>query len=108
MYPSHPDVYTLSLHDALPISDGCAVNLRDGAWDVPPIFRVIEERGGIEPDEMARVFNMGLGMVLFVEAEHVAPVLGVTPELVEVGEVVTHNGGPRVQWVRSSVGAASR
>jgi phosphoribosylformylglycinamidine cyclo-ligase len=90
------------------LPDGCAVNLRDGAWDVPPIFRVIKERGGIEPDEMARVFNMGLGMVLFLAPEHVAPVMGVEPGLVEVGEVVAHDGGPRVHLARGSVGAARR
>ena len=34
------------------------------AWPVPPIFMQIQEDGGISLDEMYRVFNMGLGMVL--------------------------------------------
>ncbi len=35
---------------------------------VPPIFRVIEREGKINPYEMYRVFNMGVGMVWFVPA----------------------------------------
>jgi phosphoribosylformylglycinamidine cyclo-ligase len=34
------------------------------AWEVPPIFRLIQERGRVPDDEMWRVFNMGIGMVL--------------------------------------------
>jgi phosphoribosylformylglycinamidine cyclo-ligase len=34
-----------------------------GTWRVPPIFGVLQELGGVDPDEMLRVFNMGLGLV---------------------------------------------
>ncbi len=37
-----------------------------GAWEVPAIFEFLRERGGIDPDEMYRVFNMGIGYVLIV------------------------------------------
>jgi phosphoribosylformylglycinamidine cyclo-ligase len=37
-------------------------------WRVPPVFRFIQEKGRVERDEMYRVFNMGLGMVLIVRA----------------------------------------
>lgn len=37
--------------------------------NVPPIFRLIEKTGGIDPYEMYRVFNMGVGMVWFVPAD---------------------------------------
>jgi phosphoribosylformylglycinamidine cyclo-ligase len=88
------------------LPDGCAVELREGAWEVPAIFRLIEERGGIAPDEMARVFNMGLGMVLFVAPEHLALVKEKASQVVEVGEVVTHDGGTQVRLVRSGVGVS--
>ncbi len=42
----------------------CAVRLRRGSWPVPPIFRLIQEGGGISEAEMHRVFNMGVGMIL--------------------------------------------
>jgi phosphoribosylformylglycinamidine cyclo-ligase len=37
-----------------------------GAWPVPPLFRILREKGQIERDEMLRVFNMGIGMVMMV------------------------------------------
>lgn len=36
------------------------------AWEVPPVFRFLQEKGGIETDEMWRVFNMGIGYCLIV------------------------------------------
>jgi phosphoribosylformylglycinamidine cyclo-ligase len=42
-----------------------------GAIDRPRIFREIAERGPVSEEEMARVFNLGLGMVLVVD-EHAA------------------------------------
>lgn len=35
-------------------------------WEPPPIFAFLRDKGGIEPDEMDRVFNMGVGFVLIV------------------------------------------
>ncbi len=35
-------------------------------WAPPPLFRFIEEEGHVGRDEMYRVFNMGIGMVVFV------------------------------------------
>ncbi len=37
-----------------------------GAWEVPAVFEFLRKRGGIDPDEMHRVFNMGIGYVLIV------------------------------------------
>jgi phosphoribosylformylglycinamidine cyclo-ligase len=36
------------------------------AWSVPPIFAEIQAAGGVEDQEMQRVFNLGLGMVIAV------------------------------------------
>ena len=38
------------------------------AWTVPPLFRFIQERGRVARDEMYRVFNMGMGMVIIVRS----------------------------------------
>ena len=37
-----------------------------GTWEVPPIFNEIQRLGSVADDEMARVFNMGVGMVVVV------------------------------------------
>ena len=36
------------------------------AWQVPPVFRCIQEIGGVAETEMWRTFNMGIGFVLVV------------------------------------------
>ena len=40
--------------------------LRRGSWPVPPIFDRIADAGPVAPDEMDRVFNLGIGMVVAV------------------------------------------
>ena len=42
-----------------------------GSWPVPPIFRAIFEKGNVDREEMLRVFNMGVGMVLIVGVDQV-------------------------------------
>ncbi len=37
------------------------------SWDIPPIFDMISKVGPVEHEEMYRVFNMGIGMVLVVD-----------------------------------------
>src|SRR6202049_2036806 len=41
---------------ALP--EGCAAEIDRRAWDVPPLFRFLQQRGSIATDEMFRAFNM--------------------------------------------------
>ena len=37
------------------------------SWDVPPIWKLIQQQGSIATEEMYRVFNMGIGMVAIVD-----------------------------------------
>ena len=45
---------------------GSRVEIDTGAWEPPVLFRWLGERGGVERNEMYRVFNMGVGMVMIV------------------------------------------
>jgi phosphoribosylformylglycinamidine cyclo-ligase len=45
------------------LPDGCGADVDTRAWDVPPIFRVLQQRGAVATDEMFRTFNMGIGMI---------------------------------------------
>jgi len=73
-----------------------AARLHEGSWPVPPIFRLIQERGNIAEDEMYRAFNMGLGMVLVCDPSDVEAVRAQVGEALVVGEVVPGTGEPRV------------
>jgi phosphoribosylformylglycinamidine cyclo-ligase len=54
---------------------GLAADWSPGSWPVPPIFRRIQQAGGISDEEMYRTFNMGLGMVMACPAADAAAVL---------------------------------
>jgi len=49
----------------------CEAHIRRGAWPEPPIFDLIRRTGEIDEDEMFRVFNMGIGMVMIVPPYYV-------------------------------------
>jgi len=63
--------------DNLPrvLPDNCDVVIRKGSWDMLPIFRMIEAKGGVPEEELYQVFNMGIGMVTIVTAEKADTVL---------------------------------
>jgi phosphoribosylformylglycinamidine cyclo-ligase len=64
------------LTDNLPriVPDGLRARVKVGAWDVPPIFRLLAERGEIPEDDLWRTFNMGVGMVLVVPPKQLTKV----------------------------------
>jgi phosphoribosylformylglycinamidine cyclo-ligase len=45
---------------------GVGVEIDRGSWPAPPVFRWLQSLGEVADEEMARVFNMGVGMVLVV------------------------------------------
>ena len=77
------------------LPDGLAARLHQGAWPVPPIFRLVQERGNVAEDEMYRAFNMGLGMVLVCDPSDVEAVRAQVAEALVVGEVVRGERGER-------------
>lgn len=56
------------LHENLQriLPEGVEAVVQRGSWPVPPVFAWLQGLGQIEPEEMDRVFNMGIGMVLAV------------------------------------------
>lgn len=58
----------------LPKHLGCEVDV--SSWQLPEVFKWLMKKGGVEPKEMARTFNCGVGMVAVVAAENVDVVEG--------------------------------
>jgi phosphoribosylformylglycinamidine cyclo-ligase len=50
--------------------------IRVGSWPLPELLHFLQEKGEVEAEEMFRVFNMGIGMILAVEPAGLAEVLG--------------------------------
>ncbi len=78
------------------LPQGCAVELDHVSWQVPALFRIIQERGGVAEAEMVRVFNMGLGMVMIVAPEQQDRVIATLPQAIRVGQVVPESGQGKV------------
>ena len=78
------------------LPEGLAAELDTAAWALPPIFAVFQEMSNVSRDEMYRVFNMGLGMVLVCERSEGAAIKALEPEARIVGEVVQASDERRV------------
>jgi phosphoribosylformylglycinamidine cyclo-ligase len=77
------------------LPEGLAARIDRSAWEVPPLFRLIQQTGAIDEATMFRTFNMGVGIVL-VTADP-ATVLAALPEARPIGIVEPRReGGPAV------------
>ncbi|MDE2411562.1 MAG: phosphoribosylformylglycinamidine cyclo-ligase [Sphingomonadales bacterium] len=85
------------------LPQGLHARIDAGAWPQPRLMAFLQAQGNIEPGEMARTFNCGIGMVLAVAADEVA---GLTADLEAAGETVFVIGaieqGPRGCTVQGS------
>ena len=84
------------------LPEGCAAEVDVNAWSVPPLFRLLQERGAISRDEMFRAFNMGVGLIVICgsrDAERVINMIGGAgePHAFRVGFVVA--GGRSVRYL---------
>ncbi len=57
------------------LPSNCDVVIRKGSWEMLPVFRLIQEKGGVPDEELYQVFNMGIGMVVIVADEQADAVL---------------------------------
>ena len=78
------------------LPEGLAARFHSQAWTIPPIFRLIEQRGNVDRDEMFHVFNMGIGMVAIISQENVGHLTRQLPEARIIGKVVKQRGKVRV------------
>jgi phosphoribosylformylglycinamidine cyclo-ligase len=67
------------------LGEGLTALIDAGAWDMPPLFRWLQEAGNVDAQEMYRVFNCGIGMVVVVAAEDAEAAIA---QLQSTGEAV--------------------
>jgi len=78
------------------LPQGVAASFDSQAWTTPPIFHLIQQRGNVDHNEMYRVFNMGIGMVLICSADKADQLTRALPETKVIGEVMKQTGKKRV------------
>jgi len=85
---------TENIPRALNEGQGLEINL--DSWELPAIFKWLSARGNMEPREMLKTFNCGIGMTVMVDAASVDAVRGALiaagEEVVELGRVTDTAG----------------
>ena len=86
------------------LPQGVRARIDRKSWTVPPIFQAMSRLGSVEREEMFRVFNMGIGLILVVPAQSAGAVLKKAADLEEpgwkIGEIVASSGKePEVEYV---------
>ena len=72
------------------IPNGCRAVIQSDSWEIPAVFRFLQERGNIDTFELYRTFNCGIGMVLCIPAKHQEQALQRLTELGESATVIGH------------------
>jgi phosphoribosylformylglycinamidine cyclo-ligase len=79
------------------LADNLAARIRRDAWRMPALFEWLRTHGNVADDEMLRVFNCGIGMVLVVspaDAERAAALLEASGETVyTIGAIHSRGSG---------------
>jgi phosphoribosylformylglycinamidine cyclo-ligase len=78
------------------LPDGLDAEVDRSTWEVPRVFTEIQRHGRIDDEEMARVFNLGIGMVVAVPPDQVSQALrvlaGAGHKAAEIGRLVPTGG----------------
>jgi phosphoribosylformylglycinamidine cyclo-ligase len=72
--------------------DALAVELDRSTWDVPPIMTLISN-AGVDDHELARTFNLGIGMIVVVAPEAARGAIAAVPGARAIGKLVPRAGG---------------
>ncbi|HZH48554.1 MAG TPA: phosphoribosylformylglycinamidine cyclo-ligase [Nitrospira sp.] len=84
--------------------DGVRARINRKAWIIPPVFQALGKLGQVDREEMYRVFNMGIGLILVVPANSASAVLAKAAALGDrgwqIGEIVASSESqPEVEYV---------
>lgn len=59
------------------LHEGQGIEVKEGSWEILPVFRLLEKYGKVPHREMFNIFNMGIGMVLAVDEKDAAKAIGI-------------------------------
>lgn len=70
------------------LSDDLGIEVKEGSWEILPVFRLLEKYGKVPHREMFNIFNMGIGMVLAVDEADVARTIEILTKSGEKASVI--------------------
>lgn len=75
------------------LPEDTSVTIRKNSYNIPPIFKVIQKEGDVSEHEMFTTFNMGIGLMLFIDQKEYSSVMNAFKDMGEqsfhIGEVTT-------------------
>ena len=70
------------------LHDGQGLEIDEGAWEILPVFRFLEKYGKVAHREMFNIFNMGIGMVIALDASEADKAIGILTAQGEKASVI--------------------
>ena len=70
------------------LHEGQGIEIEEGSWEILPIFRFLEQWGKIPHREMFNIFNMGVGMVIAIDASEAERAIALLAEQGERASVI--------------------
>ncbi|MEM9955646.1 MAG: phosphoribosylformylglycinamidine cyclo-ligase [Chloroflexota bacterium] len=74
------------------LPNGVDATIQRNSWQILPIFDMIQRLGEIPNNEMYRVFNMGIGMIVIMPQEYVQEALSLIDDAILIGQITEGNG----------------
>ena len=70
------------------LREGQGIEVREGSWEILPIFRLLEKWGSVPHREMFNIFNMGIGMVAVLDESEAAKAIAILESHGEKASVI--------------------
>ena len=70
------------------LKEGPGVEVKEGSWEILPVFRLLEKYGGVKHREMFNIFNMGIGMVIALDEKDAERAIAILAECGEKASVI--------------------
>ena len=70
------------------LHEGQGIEVKEGSWEILPVFRLLEKYGKVPHREMFNIFNMGIGMVLALDGKDAAKAIEILEKHGEKASVI--------------------
>lgn len=70
------------------LHEGQGLEIEQGTWEILPVFRFLEKYGKVAHREMFNIFNMGIGMVIALDAAEAGKAIAILTEQGEKAAVI--------------------
>ncbi len=70
------------------LPQGSVAVIDSSSWEIPPVFKWLQEQGNVDQTEMYRTFNCGIGMVVCVPAKEADNALAILRQVGETAMVI--------------------